>query len=348
MKNFLTEDKISVVVQGKILPEITYLTLLSIRKYLPNAEIILSTWMGTSVNNLDYDKLVLSEEPQSFLYSSRENSKINNINKQIVSTIEGIKISTGKYILKLRTDFLLTGNSFLNFYEQFHSDDSDFAIFGHMVIACCYFSRDPRRINQLFHPSDIAFFGFKDDLLNLFDVPLMTEAEQFYIKNKKGEFFNRYLPEQHVFINFLIKNKKNIMMSSQRQSSNYLIEQTERYFANNFIFLNWRQFNLLPPTKLNNYYDNDYFSCVTHIEWKKLYFKYNSDFYNSRLSYRVLYNVSFFLKNTDRLKFRFNYFYLKLLKLIAKLLTLPILGQNNKKLRKQIRDKIIRFCSLKY
>jgi hypothetical protein len=57
-----------------------------------------------------------------------------------------------------------------------------------------------------FHPSDIAFFGRTEDLLTLFDIPLMTEAEAYW--DKKNARFNRYVPEQHIFINCLRKKGK--------------------------------------------------------------------------------------------------------------------------------------------
>ena len=46
---------ISVIVQGPINKKETPKCLKSIRKFLPEAEIILSTWQGTDISNLDYD-----------------------------------------------------------------------------------------------------------------------------------------------------------------------------------------------------------------------------------------------------------------------------------------------------
>ena len=57
-----TKD-ISIVVQGAVDPKNTPKCLTSIRKYLPGAEIILSTWEGTDCTGLDYDVLVLNKDP---------------------------------------------------------------------------------------------------------------------------------------------------------------------------------------------------------------------------------------------------------------------------------------------
>ena len=56
-------NDISVVVQGAIDKKLTPICLKSIRKYLPGAEIILSTWEGSDVENLDFDTIVLNHDP---------------------------------------------------------------------------------------------------------------------------------------------------------------------------------------------------------------------------------------------------------------------------------------------
>lgn len=56
--NAIDTKDISVVVQGPIDEELTILCLNSVRKYLPDSEIILSTWKNSNIKNLDYDILV--------------------------------------------------------------------------------------------------------------------------------------------------------------------------------------------------------------------------------------------------------------------------------------------------
>lgn len=334
------ESKISVIVQGRIDKDLTSLCLASLRKYLPKAEIILSTWNGSDVSRLDYDHVLFNDEPESFFYSSKKDSKLNNINKQIVSTLYGIKKSKRKYVLKLRSDFLLNGNTFIDFFGRYEKQDSDFLLFKHKIMACSYFCRDPRRSNLAFHPSDIAFFGLREDLLNLFDVPLMDKREEYYLKNNKGEWINRYLPEQYLFVNFLRKNGRQPLITDQLDIDENFIEQTERFFASNFIILNWKLFNLSPPKKFCNCYKNDYFSCITFVEWKKLYIKYACNNCLNLVDYCIL-----IIQDTQRLNLKIKYSYLFFLKIFTKLITIPLFGKNNKKLRKRIRDKIILFCS---
>ena len=63
---------ISIVVQGSVENrEETIKCLNSIRKILPQAEIILSTWEDSDIVNLDYDKLVLNKDPGAVYYEKR-------------------------------------------------------------------------------------------------------------------------------------------------------------------------------------------------------------------------------------------------------------------------------------
>ena len=322
-------DEISVVVQGPIYPNLTEHNLLSIRNFLPNAEIILSTWHGSNVYSLNYDKLILNDDPGGFTHKCNQ-LKTNNINRLIVSSRNGIAAAKNKYVLKIRSDFILKGSSFLKFFDRYDLVEPDFVIFKHKILACSYFSRNPRKVNLMFHPSDIAFFGLKDDLFNLFDIALMSKSDEFYIK-KDGKWDRKYAPEQYIFITFLQKNNKNVSCSNYEPASENNIMQTERYFTSNFIFLDWKLFNLIPPAKLNNFRKLDHFSCITHIEWKRLYYKYVT-----------LTPNKFAGMNMERLKLNSILLYYRLLKIIAKLVTLPIVGKKNKKLKKKIRNKISR------
>lgn len=322
-------DEISVVVQGPIYPNLTEHNLLSIRNFLPNAEIILSTWHGSNVYSLNYDKLILNDDPGGFTHKCNQ-LKTNNINRLIVSSRNGIAAAKNKYVLKIRSDFILKGSSFLKFFDRYDLVEPDFVIFKHKLLACSYFSRNPRKVNLMFHPSDIAFFGLKDDLFNLFDIALMSKSDEFYIK-KDGKWDRKYAPEQYIFITFLQKNNKNVSCSNYEPASENNIIKTERYFTSNFIFLDWKLFNLISPAKLNNFRKLDHFSCITHIEWKRLYYKYVT-----------LTPNKFAGMNMERLKLNSILLYYRLLKIIAKLVTLPIVGKKNKKLRKKIRNKISR------
>lgn len=299
---------ITFVVQGPIISHVTLGSLLSIRRSFPASPIILSTWKGHDASSLVYDELILSDDPGFFYYSDRAGERQNNVNRQIISTVAGLQRVQTEYVFKIRTDFNITGADFLQFWNRFPAEDPDYKVFGDKILACSYFSRNPSsRMRFPFHPSDLAFFGKTDDMMRLFDVPLMTEAEAYW--DKKNSRFNRYIPEQHIFINCLRKSGKTVQCDRYDDNSDHNIVETEKYFASNFVFLTFEQFNLVPqkPIFLMKPHPNSFRTCYTHHEWLGLYKKYVDPtaaipardeerekierFYRSYRKYRLLGNV---------------------------------------------------------
>lgn len=77
----------------------------SIRRILPQAEIILSTWKGQSYNPDIVDYVVLSEDPGSV---SNWLGQSWNFNRMVVSTRNGLEKASRPYTLKFRADLRLS------------------------------------------------------------------------------------------------------------------------------------------------------------------------------------------------------------------------------------------------
>lgn len=272
---------ITFIIQGPVYPDITNKTISSVRQFFPETKIIYSTCNPECTDNLkDYDELIISDDPGSFTYADRPGEKVNNINRQIVSTMAGLKACKTKYAMKLRSDFVLKGNKFLEFWNKFSNVDSKYQIFEHKLLACCYFARNPSSDMAFpFHPSDLAFFGNAKDLINLFGINLMTKGQAYW--NLKARHQYQYVPEQYLFINCLRKNGFDVVCDCYNDCTLGNIEQTERFFASNFIFLTFEQFNLQPtkPTFNMKVHPNAFKSCYTHVEWQNLYKKYVDNSY---------------------------------------------------------------------
>ena len=270
---------ITVVVQGAVVPVLTQQVLQSVRAYLPQAQIILSTWQNSDVSGLDFDELTLNKDPGYFYYSKQPGIRENNINRQIVSTFAGLNAVKTPYVLKLRTDFRLTGADFLKYFETQQKFNPDYRLFDHKILACCYCTRNPRdkRFPYAYHPADVAFFGLTKDIIKLFDIPLMTKEDAYW--NATYNYFNRYVPEQHIFLNCLRKLNRNPRCKSTDDCSLVGIQETEQYFTSNFIFLNYKNFNLL-PSKPNFFAKNELHSfetCYTQAEFSQLYNQLQKD-----------------------------------------------------------------------
>ena len=133
---------------------------------LPGAEIILSTWENSNYQGIPYDKVLENKDPGALdsQYEGREKSAVrNNFNRQLISTLQGIREAGREYVMKLRSDSLLRDLSFLRFYEKYGREQN----------IACFEPRNPwgEFLNQL-SLCDFWFFAPKEKMLKLWDIPL--------------------------------------------------------------------------------------------------------------------------------------------------------------------------------
>lgn len=269
--------EISIVVQGAVSKGITASCLSSLRECFPGAEIILSTWKGSDIAGLSYDKVVLSTDPGTFV-ADKVTGSLNNVNRQLLSTQAGLKVATRPYILKTRTDILVQSADFLNFHGKY--DDAPSPYFRSRLLICNYFTRCPRVISTCYHPSDWIVFGHTEDVCKYYEkTSFMTEDEGnwFQTRTKASTFFTnfvcRYTPEQQLFLGFL-RQYEDVDFDCYYERSRSLIKQTERLFAQCFIVLDYgSQMNI----KFVKYNPNRYmekFTLISHWQWKAIFQRY--------------------------------------------------------------------------
>lgn len=270
----IPSEQITFLIQGPI-SKLIYKTTANIKEYFPNSKIIISNCSTTEFKPNGIDLILKPDDPGFFYYSKEDGAKVNNINRQIVTTGAGLEHVQTKYCFKLRSDFLITGKNFLKHYNSYPKYEADYRIFKEKLLSCCYFARNPTsRMPFPFHISDLCFFGLTEDIKNLFDIPLMTESEAYW--ETKGHVYNKYVPEQFLFINCLKKNGKKINCDYHNDVTQSNIIETEKYFASNFVFLEFDQFNLKPSKATFDVkaYTDSFQTCYTHVEWKSLYKKH--------------------------------------------------------------------------
>jgi hypothetical protein len=136
----IDSSKISIVVQGPV-SSLTRRCLLSVTKYLPKAEVILSTWENSNVEGLSFDKVVFSKDPGGVLLGEYKNKKYyDNLNRQIVSTRVGLAQATRQFCIKFRTDMFFTSTGFLRYYNRYPKKSSlmNFRVNGEFYVAPAY------------------------------------------------------------------------------------------------------------------------------------------------------------------------------------------------------------------
>ena len=269
---------ISVVVQGAVDSVNTPLCLNSIRKHLPQAEIILSTWEGTNVDGLDYDKVIFNQDPGGFYMSPCE---INNVKRQILSTLQGIKKANRKYILKIRSDMKISGANFLKYFGKFNNYNKKWHFLKERIIIPSMVTRDPRIWESPMCPSDWCSFGLKSDMLKLWNIRFPTkEEENFFIEHPRPTvvssiyptLVSRFNPEQFIWIGFIKKYVKDLHVEHMFDVNKESIKETLLSFANNLIILSEKQFciQFLKPARKGS----DRWHIITYNSFLKIYNKF--------------------------------------------------------------------------
>jgi hypothetical protein len=288
-----TKD-ISFVVQGAIDRTISPLTgepmtrscLASLRKYHPGAELILSTWPDQDLSGLDYDVLVINEDPGAWnaFHPDCGVVKLDNTNRQIVSTKNGLRKAGRPYAAKIRSDMVFSGNGWMRYLDRYPRRIEAWKIFRERVITCSMFARDPRcpYSRQALHPPDWVYIGLTEDIRLLWDIDIQPEPEssQWFLNRPIPSPYNldvdlrRYSPEQYLWRTLLAKFGT-VRLESRGDLCDENIAATEISFANNLIILDVDQFPFTVhryPVPLSAWYS--FYRFLSHREWEWLYYRH--------------------------------------------------------------------------
>lgn len=247
-----TKYKIGVVVQGPIIKKnnLTENMIKQLRKITCSKnKILLSTWEeDLSVNNHQqtFNKItdVIIKNIKPKFYGP------NNVNLQIISTLNGIKYFEKKkfdYILKIRTDQIYYSENTLNFLENlidfFKINKKIYQLTGiHNKIVTC----QPKS-NEIFSINDQFMFGSIKDLKNYWNRESLFSKKKFLDKNNADtKIFENYGIESYLYIKFLkkINYKFQFNLSSYKKSISDLfclvdISMLNRYWNKYFFERNF-------------------------------------------------------------------------------------------------------------
>ena len=278
---------ISVVVQGPVIgpshatPEarLTQRCLESVHRHLPGAQIVFSTYRDVDVRDLRYDVLVENDDPGALLQND-ELRVPNNVNRQIVTTRNGLRVSDRRFTMKLRSDLLLHGADWLEHFGAYPRRCGQWRVFDERLLNCTVYARNPRSIYCYpFHPSDWLFFGLRDDMLRLWDIPLAPEPETSRwfehrprpVPDVAISNLCRYVAEQYIWVSCLRKYGP-LRFDHCHDLSNDAAELTELTFANNLVLLEPRQLQI----RFLKYRvaRRDWCTLYSHADWRSMYHAY--------------------------------------------------------------------------
>ncbi|CAK1950886.1 LPS biosynthesis protein WavE [Vibrio crassostreae] len=281
---------ITVVVQGPVQnfndrpqePNITIKCLNSVREHLPGAQIILSTWPEQDLTGLDFDELVISPDPgsNSRNYTLKGEPQKYNNNRQIVSSVEGLKRVKTKYALKLRSDNYLTSNHFVELQQKYLKRSDADAFLEERVVVCDIFSRKyAKGYPVAYHISDFFYFGLTKDVLSLWDFPLFKDFEPSGSQQISPGYPNFIIDcTQALFLAALKQFDSSIQLEHLLDRSHRAIERSNQIIANNLVVAPASEFGLGLCLKfLGKARVSRTSGKVAHIqffEWELLYKRY--------------------------------------------------------------------------
>lgn len=290
----INSKDISVVVQGALDNKLIHKCLKSLKKYLPNAQIILSTWENSNVSGLEQycDKILLNKDPGAYTFDTFGTK--NNSNRQLVSTKAGLELCNRKYILKLRSDLVLKNDNILKIEDNFKRSEK-FKTFKNRILANNIYSfkflqQEDKKQFYPFQISDWWFFGLSEDIKTLFDIPLQKEPEfsHYFIRNKKPKdkfIYYKHInwkmtTEQYIHYECAKKHFPEIQFENLADYNPVNIEQSNYYIVNNYliidskhsgIFINKKDYRGINLIKYNGYS----FESIYYFEnWLSDYKKY--------------------------------------------------------------------------
>jgi SAM-dependent methyltransferase len=287
-------SNISVVVQGPVVGlnhrkprnRLTQQCVASIRRALPQAEIIVSTWQGMTTDGLDCDQLVTSEDPGAVVCDDVYRVS-NNVNRQIISTRAGVARVRRPYCLKVRSDLVLNSDEFLRHWGRYPLRQWSYKFAAERMLVSAIYSRQyagkGKRTTRLpFHPSDFLFFGFREDVATLFDIPLAVEPEtsRWFAKHKRGKVYDcyahahcRFFPEQHLWLSYVRKFVE-VPWRDRLDLHNPALVHDRPSQVNNLVMLDQTQWSFeLPKYMMRQYLlpDHDYNGLYRHEVWRSEY-----------------------------------------------------------------------------
>lgn len=251
--------EISVVIQGPLYRRLgphrgIDTCIASVRKQLPGAEIIVSTWEHERVADIPADRIIVSIDPGAMLDCS---GNAINTNRMIRSTVAGIRAATRPCVMKFRSDLNLAGTAMARIGVAMEEMPVGPRLFRRPITITTLFTRNPVRAPMLFHVSDIVQFGTREDMLALWDLPLFRREDLFRSRPSCNPFGNyvgytalRKLPEQSLMIGAMHKHGLMVDLEHPNQLRLRNLVLWESILQQNFSLLDWQAAEVDFPKRL--------------------------------------------------------------------------------------------------
>lgn len=198
---------VGVVVQGPIVgtasapddQRLTQRVLRSVRRALPDAQLVLSTWKGADLCGLDADTVVLNDDPGPTQLRGPSSHWTNNVNRQAVSTRAGLELIARPVAIKLRSDLELVDDRALRLFGGWPARSDRVRVLRERVLVPSFYSFQGSRVFDRFpyQVSDWFQLGLHQDLLDLWSAPHWETSFEWLLGDRTVS------PEQWVWMSLL-------------------------------------------------------------------------------------------------------------------------------------------------
>ncbi|MFQ1933229.1 WavE lipopolysaccharide synthesis family protein [Aeromonas veronii] len=263
----IKNSELSFVVQGSVGdPKIVNKCLNSIRLHFPGSIIILSTWVSSNLDEIfEYDELVLSDDP-GFFWLNKEKNISNNLNRQIVSTRNGLDVVQTKYSVKVRADSFFFNDTLLSVYSSYVDHDD-------RILTITSTSRNPRRRYKMaYHICDFVYMSQTVNLRGMFSCALMSESDAYWFDDHEipshapsSSILHRLSAEQYLWISFLRFKNQKVLINSAYEFDTNILKHSEKMISDYAIITKAQKVGIYNQKHKNidlhgydNYTDNEF------------------------------------------------------------------------------------------
>lgn len=231
----------------------------SVRRVLPGAELVLSTWKGASTTGLDVDVVVLNDDPGPVAPRISWGPP-NNVNRQVVSTRAGLEAAQRPMALKLRVDMELVHDGALRLFGGWPDRSAECKVLTDRILVPTAYSFNPRRLYRRFPYMicDWSHFGRTDDLIDVWSTPHWDTSLEWMLGRRVVAV------EQFIWMSLLNRHDQDAAYDRPNR-----VEHSELSIANNVVLLEaedlgvrFDKFEVAAPHVAG---------CYTHDEWQRLY-----------------------------------------------------------------------------
>lgn len=268
----------------------------SVKEKMPGAEVILSTWMDEDVTGIEYDQLVRSVDP---------GPNTNNVNRQICSRRAGILAARHNLVLAMRSESHIVSNNFLYYWNKYNSHSgggSELRFLNKRIIIPA--AVPAHRNKEWFHMGDWYYFGEKDDLIKLWDLPYMDDSK-YQISYEDADDRVVYNAHRYLITSF-IKKYYPLHFETKKDLTDKNREIYERVLAENFVLTGFYEYGLMSykyPT--DGGIKNRLFHLTvdyTFSEWCELYNRYCNGNVSINVSFKEKIAISIIIPIGNRIK----------------------------------------------